>query len=154
MHWAHFAIFSFISYQDLNDNVLLAISLLNLRWINWLLHSLTLLKQSKFSVSLRDCLNETQWQIYIVIFLEAPTPDPICFIFMQFSANFCQIMGRRPLSDWRTLWVILDPSLKLIFDKSTWSKLLVKFESLQELTEWSEFDRCTSPKHNLEGTDL
>ena len=39
---------------------------------------------------------------------------PISFIFMQFSAKSCQIIGfRSKLRGWCSLWVILDPPLQL-----------------------------------------
>ena len=38
-------------------------------------------------------------------------PPPICLIFMQFSANFGQIMGRRPLSGWHPLGILDLPLL-------------------------------------------
>ena len=40
-----------------------------------------------------------------------PSLGRIFFIFMQFSANFGQIIGWHPLSNWHPLWKILDPPL-------------------------------------------
>ena len=55
-----------------------------------------------------------QWPIYIVNFGCGTPPGPIFFIFLQFTANFGQIIGWRPNPPFGLtshIWKILDPSL-------------------------------------------